>query len=164
MKKYIEQLSHYNLWATETLIGFIQAAGPDKMDIELVSSFPSIGKTALHIYGAEDIWLQRLQKQEKLTWRGAQFDGTHEELLSAWKNASLGLQTFAKNISEEQLAESITFKNTLGEQYTHTYQQAITHVFNHSTFHRGQLVTLLRQVGFTQISSTDLITYYRLHS
>ncbi|WP_223233283.1 DinB family protein [Chitinophaga sp. CF418] len=33
---------------------------------------------------------------------------------------------------------------------------------NHSTYHRGQLVNMLRQVGFTQLSSTDLATYYRV--
>jgi uncharacterized damage-inducible protein DinB len=43
------------------------------------------------------------------------------------------------------------------------FQQTFSHVVNHSTYHRGQLVTLLRQTGFTQLSSTDLATYYMLH-
>jgi len=39
--------------------------------------------------------------------------------------------------------------------------EILSHVFNHSTYHRGQLVTLFRQVGFTDVTSTDLLLYYR---
>ena len=34
------------------------------------------------------------------------------------------------------------------------------HFINHSSYHRGQIVTFLRQLGATP-PSTDLILYYR---
>ena len=41
-------------------------------------------------------------------------------------------------------------------------QYNVCDVMNHSTYHRGQLVTLLRGAGFTALSTTDLISFYRL--
>jgi uncharacterized damage-inducible protein DinB len=35
------------------------------------------------------------------------------------------------------------------------------HVVNHATYHRGQLVTMLRQVGFTDVSATDFLGFYK---
>jgi uncharacterized damage-inducible protein DinB len=35
------------------------------------------------------------------------------------------------------------------------------HVVNHATYHRGQVTTLLRQLGAPPPASMDLITYYR---
>ena len=39
--------------------------------------------------------------------------------------------------------------------------QVFAHVVNHGTYHRGQLVTMLRQVGFSNVGSTDLLGIYR---
>ena len=36
------------------------------------------------------------------------------------------------------------------------------HGMNHSSiYHRGQVVTMLREVGYTDISTLDMISYYR---
>ena len=49
-----------------------------------------------------------------------------------------------------------------GESYTQPVYKVLAHIFNHSTYHRGQLVTQLRQLGFEDITSTDLTTFYNL--
>jgi uncharacterized damage-inducible protein DinB len=36
----------------------------------------------------------------------------------------------------------------------------LQHVVNHSTYHRGQIATMLRQLG-TKAIPTDLIAYHR---
>ena len=54
-----------------------------------------------------------------------------------------------------------------GKPYSNTVEEIIYHVVNHGTFHRGQIVTMLRANGVTkladteELSSTDLITYLR---
>jgi uncharacterized damage-inducible protein DinB len=60
------------------------------------------------------------------------------------------------------LNNKIKFKRLNGEEYELPFYQIFAHVLNHSTFHRGQFVTLLRQVGFTKISGTDLLDFYKL--
>jgi uncharacterized damage-inducible protein DinB len=46
--------------------------------------------------------------------------------------------------------------NAISAQY-----EMLAHVFNHNTYHRGQLITMLRQVGVTDLPQTDLIFFYR---
>ena len=63
---------------------------------------------------------------------------------------------------EENYQQPVTFKKPNGEAGRMEFSQTFPHIINHNTFHRGQLVTLLRQAGFTKLSSTDLFTYYHL--
>ena len=59
------------------------------------------------------------------------------------------------------LEKNLDFKRLNGDAYSMPYYELIAHVFNHSTYHRGQLVTMLRQVGFDKVESTDMLAYFR---
>ena len=49
-----------------------------------------------------------------------------------------------------------------GEEFTNVNTAIFMHVFNHGTFHRGQVVSMMRNAGYTgQIESTDFISYER---
>ena len=56
---------------------------------------------------------------------------------------------------------SNNYKDTRGNSHTNTHWEMIMHCMNHSTYHRGQIVTILREGGVTTIPSTDLIAYLR---
>jgi uncharacterized damage-inducible protein DinB len=56
--------------------------------------------------------------------------------------------------------ETLTYKNIKGEQHENSVVDIFNHVLLHSTYHRGQLATLVRQLGFTPVV-TDYITYCR---
>ncbi len=49
-----------------------------------------------------------------------------------------------------------------GTAYFNSVEEIIMHVMNHGTYHRGQLITMLRMVGFTAVESTDFIRYLRM--
>jgi uncharacterized damage-inducible protein DinB len=49
-----------------------------------------------------------------------------------------------------------------GQAFEEPYDLLLTHIFNHSTFHNGQLVTILRALGVEKIPSTDFIFWVRL--
>jgi uncharacterized damage-inducible protein DinB len=59
-----------------------------------------------------------------------------------------------------RLDDTIEVHPSTGGAYRHTFGQMFRHAIDHSTYHRGQLVTLLRQVGATP-PSTGLIVFYR---
>lgn len=46
-----------------------------------------------------------------------------------------------------QLARTLTHTNTRGEENSLPFWLAVAHLFNHQTHHRGQLTTLLHQLG-----------------
>ena len=160
-KKYFIEFSDYNCWANQQVISWIDKLSEHQWQQSLVSSFSSIEATTLHLVGAERVWLDRLHKKENITWLPASFSGSKDMLCKLWKEGSEGLRSFCESMPGSLLAENLSFKNVKGIAFNLPYYQLFAHIFNHSTYHRGQLVTLLRQTGFTELSSLDMITYCR---
>jgi uncharacterized damage-inducible protein DinB len=159
MKTLLTQYTSYNVWANAIFAGLLQEITPALLDKEVLSSFPSLRKTVHHIWDAELIWLSRL-KEQTIAWPPtAQFVNAG---IQDFVNGSKSFDEFVRFQSEPFLASETTYKNTKGEKFSNPNSGIIMHVMNHSTFHRGQLVTILRHLGAPQIPSTDLITYLRM--
>ncbi|HRI20565.1 MAG TPA: DinB family protein, partial [Panacibacter sp.] len=71
------------------------------------------------------------------------------------------LKAFISEFDENELQTKLDFKRLNGDAYSMPHYQLFAHVLNHSTYHRGQLTTMMRQVGFTKVGSTDLLGFYR---
>jgi uncharacterized damage-inducible protein DinB len=158
----LQQHLKYNVWANGKIADFIAKADEKLFDTEVKSSFPSIRKTVYHIWDAEFIWLKRLQGESLADWPSKNFAGSRSQALAAWIECSKSLHDFIAAQDEAYLQQPVTYKNMKGDAFTNTAEGIIMHVVNHGTFHRGQLVTLLRELGYTDLSSTDLITFLRL--
>jgi uncharacterized damage-inducible protein DinB len=161
-KKYFIELADYNIWADNIAIEWLNQINDEQWNQVIVSSFSSIKQTAIHIASAEKIWIDFWEKAPDPVYLSAEFKGTKNELIEIWKEASAGLKNFIEKYPEENYLQQVTFKKPNGEEGQMEFSQTFPHMINHSTFHRGQLVTILRQAGFTKLSSTDLFTYYRV--
>lgn len=75
---------------------------------------------------------------------------------------SINLEQFVRHYPEENYGKLVTF-SVRNEKWQMEFWQTFAHFINHATYHRGQLVTLLRQAGFTGFLNTDLATYFRSH-
>ncbi len=159
-KEYLITLANYNIWANTIVKNWVLQISDAQWNATVVSSFDSIAKTCIHIAGAEKAWLERWQLHQEIVFLVNEFKGIKEELIAIWENASKGILNFIENINEAYLDNSFSFKRINRETFFSKYNEAMVHVFNHSTFHRGQLVTMLRQVGFTNLSSTDMVTFF----
>jgi len=80
-----------------------------------------------------------------------------------WKKSSKQLRNFIVSFDESKMNDTFSFKRFNGEENTMKYYEVFAHVFNHSTYHRGQVVTMLRQAEFATIQSTDLLGFYRVN-
>ena len=69
------------------------------------------------------------------------------------------LDGFLMSLTEEDLLEEISYKNTKGISYSLELWKQMLHVSNHSSYHRGQVVTMLRQLKKIP-PSLDMIHYY----
>jgi uncharacterized damage-inducible protein DinB len=159
-KNYFIQLADYNIWANNMFHGWFDKISEQQWEQSVVSSFNSIAETALHTVGAETIWLDRVNKLEHTVWLPSVFKGSKQDVQDAWKKSSRGLRSFIENFDETKMQDSLSFMRPDNKSYELAHYQIFAHVLNHSAYHRGQLVTMLRQVGFTDISSTDLSTYF----
>jgi len=160
-KEYFIELAEYNIWANNILLGWLDKITDELWSQHVISSFNSIGETVLHITSAETVWIERLQKAEAPVWLQSDFKGTRDELIGIWRKSSAGLKKFLENFEDSAMMEKLVFKRLNGDRYEMPHYQVFAHVFNHSTYHRGQLVTMLRQVGFTAVGSTDMLGFYR---
>lgn len=163
LKQQMEKYAHYNVWANSMAMDFLAALGIEALLKEQASSFSTLEKTAYHIYDAEYVWIKRI-KGEPWTWPpSANLKvNSFDEFCSAWKNISQELLAFTQSLSETDLQKFVSYKNSKGEPFNTTIADCLMHCFNHSTYHRGQIITMLRGAGYTKVTSTDYITFTRV--
>src|ERR1700756_3151756 len=160
-KQYFIDLAEYNVWANNIVCGWLEQISDEQWSRQVTSSFNSIQETVLHIISAETAWLDRMTKAE-VRWLQKSFTGSKADHIELWNKTSNNLLDHVVAFDENKIAQNLDFKRLNGDAYSMPFYQVLAHTFNHSTFHRGQLVTMLRQVGFTNVSSTDLMGFYRI--
>ena len=69
-----------------------------------------------------------------------------------------GQTEFLDALDPDRLGEVISYVNLKGDTFAYPLRRMLQHVVNHATYHRGQITTLLRQLGATPLS-TDLLLY-----
>ncbi len=162
MKELLLRAARYNAWANGLFTGSVREQPDGVLDREITSSFSSIRKTVIHVWSAEDTWLQRLESVPDPAWQG-KFSGSIAEVCDRWNESSAKLVRFVESKEDEAaFTERISYKNLKGDPCYDRIDAILQHIFNHATYHRGQLTTMLRQAGVTTIPGTDLITFARM--
>ncbi len=160
MKEMIRNYVAFNTWANERISGEIITLTDEQLLQEMKSSFKNISETMQHIWNAQNIWLERLKGNSPAQWPAVAFDGTKEALTAGLMASSHALEERAADYGKKQLREEISYKTLNGTEGRSSVYKILMHVVNHGTYHRGQLVTMLRQAGKTEIPSTDLIAFF----
>jgi uncharacterized damage-inducible protein DinB len=162
MKLLLEEYASYNKWANKKIIDVVMTMPQEQVMRDMGSSFPSIFKTVLHMADAESIWWQRIHLAEHVEVLIDTYSGTIEELATKWTDLSLKWEEWVKQSKEVALSHVFAYQNSRREQFKQPVYQVLVHLFNHQSYHRGQLVTMLRQLKVDKIPSTDLILFTRL--
>ena len=160
MKELLLSYAKYNQWANKRVCDFLAQAEEEKLNQEIVSSFTSLRKTIFHVYGAQEIWLKRLDGNSPSVFPSYETKSS-SETLRALLETSQQIIDFVNSHSEEELQKEIDYKNVAGEKFRSSIRDIIQHVVNHSTFHRGQVITMLRQAGYTKLFDSDYIVFCR---
>jgi uncharacterized damage-inducible protein DinB len=161
MKELLQQYAAYNIWATGLLVETINKLPAEATSKEITSSFPSIYKTVQHMWMAEEGWWKRLKLTENIVLESATFTGSFDEMTNALAKQSLQFKYWVDNATENQLTHVFAFIRQK-EQLKMPVYQMLHHVFNHASYHRGQLVTMLNQLGADKIPSTDFSTFCKV--
>ena len=161
MKELLMQFAAYHTWANQKLCEVMLALPPEQLTKELPSSFTSIHETLLHMWGAESIWWQRMKLQENVVSPAANFSGTTAEVISALQLQNRQWESWISNATEMALDHVFSYYNLKKEHFKQPTYQMLLHVMNHGTYHRGQLVNMLRQLGVQKIPQTDYIVWSR---
>lgn len=155
-QRYIDY-ADYNIWANNRLINNLTGQDDELLNKELVASFPTIRASILHIWYAETGWLSRMNGNGWDTSNVTNFNGTNNELFEEWQMTS---ERFQKFVEKADLEKEIKFEHK-GENFSIPTREIIQTVFNHGSYHRGQVVMMMRQLGISEISQTDYIEWVR---
>ena len=161
MKEVFVQYATYNTWANGLLLATIETLSAEQQQAEIKSSFASLYKTVLHILDAESIWWQRIKLQEQITIPSKNFSGTMKELSAQLLQQNKQWQEWVVNANEHGLQHEFIYLNSKKERFKQPVYQMLLHLFNHGTYHRGQIVNMLRQLGIEKIPPTDFIVWSR---
>ena len=143
----ISKLFAYNRWANARTLEPVSMLTAEEYGRTLGGSFPSVKETLAHIYAAEWIWLERWQGRSPRGLPSAQEVPTLEALREKWKAVEERQSAFLASLSETRMAEVVSYVNVKGETWSYPLGEMLVHLVNHSTYHRGQVATMLRQLG-----------------
>ncbi len=155
----IRTLYAYNAWANARVLGAAESLPPEDLLRDLRNSFPSVRDTLAHILGAEWIWLRRWLGESPSALPHASDFPAVASLRVRFAALDQERQVFLRGLTEEQLNSPLHYRDTAGKPATLLLVQSFQHVVNHGTYHRGQVTTLLRQLGAKPVS-TDLSRFH----
>jgi uncharacterized damage-inducible protein DinB len=153
-------LYDFNAWANQRMLGKCADVAAEQFTRDLGSSFRSLRDTLAHIYGAEWIWLERWQGRIPKGLPSASDFPDFESIRKRLTEMDGTLINYVAALNDDDVNRVIQFKTTAGMPYAQPLGQCLQHVANHSTYHRGQVTTMLRQLGAKAVG-TDLIAFYR---
>ena len=158
-KQDVEYLYDYNRWANARVLDDASKLTPEQFTTDLRSSHRSVRDTLAHTLAAEWIWLERWKGTSPKALLDPVDFPTLESLRTRWAHVERDCLEFLKGVTDKALAEPITYTNTRGEEWTYPLVRMLQHLMNHSTYHRGQVITMLRQLG-AAVTPVDLLVYF----
>lgn len=161
MKQLLQQYATYNFWANKKIIERVSQLPEEQIQKEIASSFPSVYKTVVHMMDVESIWWQRLKLAEHVEWPGENFTGSFDVLSKKLLQLSRQWEEWVQQTNEANLTHVFAYQNSKKEHFKQPVYEMLVHLFNHQTYHRGQVVTMFRQLGADKIPATDFIIFSR---
>lgn len=156
----VRELFTYNAWANRKLFRALEGLSAEDYKRDLKASFGGIQGTVNHIVWAEDLWLRRWQvAAPPAVPQGTDLD-TLAAAASRWEGIEVDRDRFLSGLDDAALERTIVVKPSTGGEFRHPLRETLLHTTDHSTYHRGQIIAMLRQVG-RKPPTTGLITFYR---
>ena len=159
----VRLLFDYNSWANQRSLEAASQLSDEQFIKPLGSSFPSVRDTLVHICGTEWVWLERCHGRSPATIPDVSHVRTMAALREHWKPQAERLLIFIRGLTQNDLDRVMEYRTINFGVYKNPLWQSLQHLANHGTYHRGQVSTLLRQLG-TKAILTDLIHFYRERS
>lgn len=148
----IKNYAAYNFWANDRIINWLKDYDESVLNQSVPSSYDSILKTMAHNLEVEKFWLKVItpldQSYEKIN--AYQKENIFSEMLIASQN----IVDFTNNMDEESILTPVTLDQPWANGTMPRFE-FLHHCLNHSTYHRGQIITIAHQLNLSKAPSTD---------
>src|SRR5687768_7116472 len=157
----LQTLLDYHYWARDRVLAAVEGLTPEQFTRDMGSSFRSVRDTLAHTFSSEWAWYSR--------WQGTSPTGHLDPttfpdvptLHAAWTDHETKVRAFLDRLGEAGINRTYEYKMLNGTAAESVFRDMVQHVVNHASYHRGQVTTMLRQLGAEPAKSMDMIAYHR---
>jgi uncharacterized damage-inducible protein DinB len=143
----MRELFDYNYWARDRQLEACAVLTEEQLLRPMGSSFSSLRDTLAHLVAVEWLWLERWRGHAPKALPPPEDLPTLASIAGRWNTVERDMRAYLAGLSEEALSLPVTYVGTRGNVWTYPLWRMHMHLLNHQTFHRGQVTTLLRQLG-----------------
>jgi len=146
---HAKAMAAYNRWMNQRLYQTCASLADAERKRDRGAFFKSVHGTLNHLLYGDRAWMSRFTGRD-LGWKGPadELYADFGELRAARAELDRLIEEWAARLDEGWLARDFTYTSRI-DRRTRTLPAwlLVTHMFNHQTHHRGQLTTLLSQLG-----------------
>jgi uncharacterized damage-inducible protein DinB len=160
LKELLLAHTGYSAWATGRALEACSSLTEEQLGLDCGASHSSLLQTFRHCHDAERVWLRRLMQEDNDRLPlGSAPEHSFEFLVRSWPDLWEGYRRWLEAAAEDDLTFKISTILPDESAFLVPRWQIVLHAINHTSFHRGQIVTMLRGVGMAP-PNTDLTAYY----
>ena len=156
----LQTLLDYHYWARDRVLDAAEKLTPDQFGRDLGSSFRSVRETVALIYAAEWAWCSRWNGESPTAFP-VDTPADVAAIRAKWRELESNVRAVLDRLGEQGVDRVIEYKMLNGDARASIFWHMLQHVVNHASYHRGQVTTMLRQLGAAPPQSMDLIAFYR---
>lgn len=159
-RDHFARLWTFHHWATDKAFDALAALSPVELDRQWGGSFGTGRALLHHVVGLERLLCDRLsgRSPKALPEYAADYGG--REFRDVWQSTKSDQRDFVDALTSDQLAKDLTYVNIKGEMCTYPLADVLFQCVNHGTYHRGQIIHLLRDLG-REPPPTDFTVFLR---
>ena len=150
----------YSAWATRRVLESASSLSAEDLHRDLGSSYGGVYGTLAHIFQGDSIWFDRLDGVPTASLANYAPEADFAAFSRQWLAVLDRWVAWAEAPDDTGWDRIVAYRNTQGETDSQPAWRIALHVVNHASYHRGQITTMLRQLGREPIG-TDLMAYYR---
>ena len=157
-KELLARHFEYSLWASLKVLETAEKLSIDAIEKDRGNSFGGILDTLTHIFLADRVWFKRFSGDPHFAFAlpGDSFDLA--KLKSEWPQVMNEFTAWIRAQQDSKFEERLFWRNIKGEDKDELMYKILLHIVNHGTYHRGQVITMVKQAG-GEVASTDLVYY-----
>ena len=157
----LRTLVDYHYWARDRVLQAAESLTEEQLTRDLGSSFKSVRDTLAHMYAAEWAWCSRWQGRSPTALLSADAFPDVATLRAKWTELERSVRGVLEGLGEAGVSRVFDYKMINGEARRSVFWHMLQHVVNHGSYHRGQVTTMLRQIGAAPGKPMDMIAFYR---
>ena len=157
-KELLAKHFEYSLWASLKILEAAEMLSKEALEKDRGNSFGSILETLTHVFLADRVWWKRFNGEPYSTLLQVGDFYDLQKLKAEWPVVMGEFVAWIRAQDDSKFEERLFWRNIRGEDKEEVMYKILLHIVNHGTYHRGQVITMIKQAG-GEVVSTDLVYY-----